>query len=92
MMIPLTLEMWNDDSPDARGMEDKEVLHCNLCFYDGKPVKIVSSHNEGCPTCPTMTPAQKVDMIGPYWKEQAELIFKLRYKENQERRRRYART
>ena len=89
---PDARDVEDDDSPDARGMEDKEVLHCNLCFYDGKPVKIVSSYNEGCPTCPMMTPAQKVDMIGPLWKDQAEMIFKMKYKEKQQRRRRYART
>ena len=67
-------------------------LHCSLCFKEDKPIKIVSNHNTGCPTCPTMTPGQKCDMIGPYWKEQAEMIFKMRYEENQQRRRRYART
>ena len=82
----------DDEIPDARGTEDTEVLHCNLCFYDGKPAKIVSSYNEGCPTCPTMTPARKVDIIGPYWKDQAEMIFKMKYREKQQRRRRYART
>ena len=85
----------DDHCHDDRGMENneclnKEEMHCNLCFYDGKPIKIVSSHKDGCPTCPTMTPAQKVDMIGPYWKHQAEMIFKMRYKEKQDRRRRYA--
>ena len=85
----------DDHCHDDRGMENNEChnqeeMHCNLCFYDGKPIKIVSSHKDGCPMCPTMTPAQKVDMIGPYWKHQAEMIFKMRYKEKQDRRRRYA--
>ena len=70
---------------------DYDELHCNLCFQEGKPIRIVSNHNDGCATCPSLTPAQKLEMIGPYWKTQAEMIIKMRYKREQEERKwRYA--
>ena len=66
--------------------QDHEEFHCNLCFYDGKPIKIVTNHKEGCPTCPTMTPEQKVVKIGPNWKSKAERIFQIRFQRKQDGR------
>ena len=61
--------------------EDKEEndFHCDLCFHEGKPIRIVKNHVNRCPTCPSMTPSQKVRMFGPHWKQQAEMIIKTRY-------------
>ena len=59
--------------------EDEDNKHCGLCFRDGKPIKVVSNHDEGCPTCPTLTPSEKLRRHGPYWKQQAEMIFKTRF-------------
>ena len=77
-----------DDDEDEISEDEK---HCNLCFTEGKPIKIVVNHNEGCPTCPTMTPGQKDDMIGPDWRKKAERIFKRRFQSKQDGRRSYAR-
>ena len=55
--------------------EDEDNKHCGLCFRDGKPIKVV----EGCPTCPTLTPNEKLRRHGPHWKQQAEMIFKTRF-------------
>ena len=84
-----------DDTTAAKTDEDEENeyddFHCNLCFQEGKPIRIVSNHDDGCATCPSLTPAQKLEMIGPYWKTQAEMIIKMRYKREQEERKwRYA--
>ena len=59
--------------------EEEEEFHCDLCFHEGKPVRIVRNHVNRCPTCPSMTPSQKVRMFGPHWKQQAEMIIKMRY-------------
>ena len=59
--------------------EDENENHCDLCFRQGKPLKIVTSHGDRCPTCPSLTPTQKERILGPYWKQQAEMIFKTRY-------------
>ena len=65
--------------------DDKEEsdFHCDLCFHEGKPIRIVKNHVNRCPTCPSMTPSQKVRMFGPHWKQQAEIIIKTRF--NRER-------
>ena len=68
----------------------EDEMFCNTCFRDGKPSKIFANHEEGCPTCPTMTTEQKIKLIGPNWKAQAEMIFKARYKREQQRRKEYA--
>ena len=59
--------------------EDEDNKHCGLCFRDGKPIKVVSNHDDGCPTCPTLTSNEKLRRHGPYWKQQAEMIFKTRF-------------
>ena len=59
--------------------EDESENHCDLCFRQDKPLKIVTSHGDRCPTCPSLTPTQKERILGPYWKQQAEMIFKTRY-------------
>ena len=61
-------------------------MHCNLCFRDGKPIKIVSNHYDGCPTCPTMTQDEKMKKIGPNWKAEAEKIIKLRFQREKGRK------
>ena len=78
-----------DDDEEDNKTDEK---HCNLCFYEGKPIKIVTNHNEGCPTCPTMTPEQKFESIGPDWKMKAERMFKKRFQRQAGGRRSYART
>ena len=59
--------------------EEEDGYHCDLCFRDGKPIRVVSNHNDGCPTCPSMTQEQKLKKCGPYWKSQAEMIIRMRY-------------
>ena len=59
--------------------EDEEEFHCDLCFHEGKPIRIVKNHINRCPTCPSMTPNQKLRMFGQNWKQQAEMIIKTRY-------------
>ena len=78
----------DDDDED----DERDEKHCNLCFYEGKPIKIVTNHNEGCPTCPTMTPEQKFELIGPDWKIRAERMFQKRFQRQAGGRRSYART
>ena len=65
--------------------ELEDELHCELCFREGKPIKIVKSHGDRCPTCPSLTPKQKERILGPYWKQQAEMIFKARYYNEKEK-------
>ena len=36
-----------DDEDES--IEDER--HCDLCFNEGKPIRIVTNHNERCPTC-----------------------------------------
>ena len=59
--------------------DEDEEQHCELCFREGKPIKIVSNHGDRCPTCPSLTPTQKERMFGLNWKRQAEMIYKMRY-------------
>ena len=66
---------------------DEDNLFCKQCFLGGINPKIVSNHNEGCPTCPSMTPEEKEAKHGRCWKKQAELIIKTRFKREQEKRR-----
>ena len=61
-------------------------MFCDLCFRDGKPFKIANNHKEGCATCPTMTPEEKVRAYGPHWRQHAEFLIRQRFKEQQERR------
>ena len=77
---------------DDYDKDEADEKHSNLCFYEGKPIKIVTNHNEGCPTCPTMTPDKKFELIGPNWKIQAERMFKKRFQRQAGGRRSYART
>ena len=63
--------------------EDEKEQHCDLCFRQGRPIKIVASHGDRCPTCPSLTPTQKERIIGLNWKQQAERIYKERF--NRER-------
>ena len=72
----------NHDDQD----EDEDEIHCNLCFREGKPIKIVTNHNDGCPTCPTMTQDEKMKKIGPNWKAEAEKIIKLRFQREKGRK------
>ena len=65
--------------------EDEDELHCELCFREGKAIKVVRSHGDRCPTCPSLTPKQKERILGPNWKLQAEMIFKARYYNNKEK-------
>ena len=67
--------------------EEETDFHCDLCFHEGKPLKIVTNHDNRCPTCPSMTPAQKVRMFGPCWKDQAKVIIETRYRKEKARRR-----
>ena len=66
--------------------EDEDEYHCDLCFRDGKSVRIVTNHDQGCPTCPTMTPDDKLRTIGSNWKAQAEMIIKMRYQRQKQRK------
>ena len=67
--------------------EEETDFHCDLCFHEGKPLKIVTNHDNRCPTCPSMTPAQKVRMFGLCWKDQAKVIIETRYRKEKARRR-----
>ena len=71
--------MKDEDEKD----EDEKEQHCDLCFRQGRPIKIVASHGDRCPTCPSLTPTQKERIIGLNWKQQAERIYKERF--NRER-------
>ena len=66
--------------------EDEDEYHCDMCFRDGKSVRIVTNHDQGCPTCPSMTPEEKLRTIGPNWKAQAEMIIKMRYQRQKQRK------
>ena len=59
--------------------DEDEEFHCDLCFHEGKPIRIVKNHINRCPTCPSMTPSEKQRMFGQNWKLQAEMIIKTRY-------------
>jgi len=72
---------------DEEHDEEETEFHCDLCFHEGKPLKIVTNHDNRCPTCPSMTPAQKVRMFGVQWKDQAKTIIETRYRREKERRR-----
>ena len=74
---PRDLQEMKLNNKQEEELEDE--LHCELCFREGKPIKIVKSHGDRCPTCPSLTPKQKERILGPYWKQQAEMIFKARY-------------
>ena len=71
---------------DEEHDEEEIVFHCDLCFHEGKPLKIVTNHDNRCPTCPSMTIAQKVRMFGVHWKDQAKTIIETRYRREKERR------
>ena len=64
--------------------EEENEYHCDLCFHEGKPIKVVRNHDNHCPTCPSLNSTQKLRMHGPYWKQQAEMIFKMRYMREKE--------
>ena len=66
--------------------QDEDEYHCDMCFRDGKSVRIVTNHDQGCPTCPTMTPDEKLRTIGSNWKAQAEMIIKMRYQRQKQRK------
>ena len=66
--------------------EDEDEYHCDMCFRDGKSLRIVTNHDQGCPTCPSMTPEEKLRTIGPNWKAQAEMIIKMRYQRQKQRK------
>ena len=66
-------------SLNAVDEDEEDKYHCDLCFRDGKPYKVVGNHNDGCPTCPSMTQEQKLKKCGPHWKAQAEMIIRMRY-------------
>ena len=80
---PRDLQEMKLNNKQEEELEDE--LHCELCFREGKPIKIVKSHGDRCPTCPSLTPKQKERILGPYWKQQAEMIFKARYYNEKER-------
>ena len=80
---PRDLQEMKLNNKQEEELEDE--LHCELCFREGKPIKIVKSHGDRCPTCPSLTPKQKERILGPYWKQQAEMIFKARYYNNKEK-------
>ena len=77
-LIEMKLNSMHDEED-----EDEDEQHCDLCFREGKPLKVVTNHSDNCPTCPSLTPNQKLRIHGSYWKQQAEMIFKMRY--NRER-------
>ena len=56
-----------------------EDMMCDLCFYNGKPIKITQSHTNQCPTCPSMTNEAKLNLFGPNWKRLAKEIFEERH-------------
>ena len=66
--------------------EDEDEYHCDMCFRDGKSVRVVTNHDQGCPTCPSMTPDEKLRTIGSNWKAQAEMIIKMRYQRQKQRK------
>ena len=80
---PRDLQEMKLNNKQEEELEDE--LHCELCFREGKPIKVVKSHADRCPTCPSLTPKQKERILGPYWKQQAEMIFKARYYNEKER-------
>ena len=80
---PRDLQEMKLNNKQEEELEDE--LHCELCFREGKPIKVVKSHGDRCPTCPSLTPKQKERILGPYWKQQAEMIFKARYYNNKEK-------
>ena len=80
---PRDLQEMKLNNKQEEELEDE--LHCELCFREGKPIKVVKSHGDRCPTCPSLTPKQKERILGPYWKQQAEMIFKARYYNEKER-------
>ena len=80
---PRDLQEMKLNNKQEEELEDE--LHCELCFREGKPIKIVKSHGDRCPTCPSLTPKQKERILGPYWKQQAEMIFKARYYNDKEK-------
>ena len=81
----------NDTDTKTEDEEDSDWseipdMHCDLCFRAGQPVKIVTSHSNECPTCPTLTLKQKEAMFGSDWKARAERIFRKRFQREQERK------
>ena len=80
---PRDLQEMKLNNKQEEELEDE--LHCELCFREGKPIKVVKSHGDRCPTCPSLTPKQKERILGPYWKQQAEMIFKARYYNDKEK-------
>ena len=73
-----------DEEPDE--WSKYPDFHCDHCFHSGQPVKIVTNHSTDCPTCPTLTLAQKEHLFGKDWKARAEKIFRGRFRREQERR------
>ena len=80
---PRDLQEMKLNNKQEEELEDE--LHCELCFREGKAIKVVRSHGDRCPTCPSLTPKQKERILGPNWKQQAEMIFKARYYNNKEK-------
>ena len=48
----------NHDSDDEGVEEEEKELFCNTCFRGGIPFKVASTHIDGCPDCPSLTPKQ----------------------------------
>ena len=74
-----------EDDEDSES-DSEEEMHCELCFKMGQPVRIVTNHNNHCPTCPTMTPKQKETELGTDWKTKAEVIIRKRHKREKQKR------
>ena len=59
---------------------EKKKLHCWICLQSGKPESVYSSHHIDCPTCPSVTPENKLLCLGPDWKKDAEKILRMRFR------------
>ena len=45
----------------------EDEMYCKLCFHEGEPVSVVTSHHNLDISCPTMTDQEKETMFGPNW-------------------------
>ena len=47
--------------------KNDEEMFCKICFADGEPLTVVTSHHNLDITCPTMTDEEKETLYGPNW-------------------------